>query len=448
MERTLIATLTDKVEETVHIAGVVAVRRDQGKMVFFDFRDRSGIVQGVVLPQSPALETAKDVRTQYVVEAAGVVHARPPKNVLQGVQNGSIELEVTSLVILSSAEVPFELESEVNLDTYLDHLPYTLRSGRSRDIFIVQATILETFRKAQREQDFVEFTAPALVGGDAEGGAAAFSVDYYYDQKAYLATSPQFYKQIMAGVFERAFTTAKVFRGEKSATTRHLSEFTGLDFEMAFIRDHRDIMAVLEKTMRAVASTVAEKHTDVLARIGTAPARLPDKPFPVLKLKEAQEILTNQFNMPCVDEPDLEPEHERTIAEWAEREHGSDFVFITHYPISKRPFYTYEDEADSGFTKSFDLLFRGLEIATGGQRVHDYQTLITRLQSRGLDPAKFAYYLETFKVGMPPHGGVGMGLERITARMLGLPNVKEATLFPRDMNRIDTLLSRPDDASL
>lgn len=423
MDRILIKDLGGKVGESVLIQGSVSVRRDQGKMVFFDFRDRSGSVQGVVLPKSEAIETAKEVRAEYVVSVEGTVNKRPEKNINAEVQNGNIELEVHTIDILSKAEIPFELGSEVNLDTYLDHLPFTLRSEKAKQIFRVQEAIIQGFREGMKEQDFTEFQAPALTGGDAEGGAAVFKVDYYYDQKAYLATSPQLYKQIMVGVFERAFTTPKVFRGEKHATTRHLSEYSTLDFEMGFVKDHTDVMKTLEHTARHIVGKVG---LDI-----KMPAEIP-----VLKLREVQKILGISY-----DEPDLEPEHERAICDWALKEKGSDFVFVTHYPMSKRPFYTYEDENDKGYSKSFDLLFRGLEISTGGQRIHNYDMLVERAKAKGLDPEKFSFYLETFKVGMPPHGGAAIGLERMTARMLNLPNVKEATLFPRDLNRIDTLLS-------
>jgi nondiscriminating aspartyl-tRNA synthetase len=423
MERTLIGELDERVGQETRIQGWVSVRRDQGRMVFFDFRDRSGSVQGVVLPASPAIDTAKDVRSEYVVSVAGKVNKRPDKNINAGVQNGDIELEITGIEILTKAEIPFELGSEVNIDTYLDHLPFTLRSEQAKRVFKVQEAIIQGFRDGLRAQDFVEFQAPALVGGDAEGGASAFKVDYYYDQKAYLATSPQLYKQIMVGVFERAFATPKVFRGEKHATTRHLSEYSSLDFEMGFIKDHTDVMAVLEKTMRLIVDKVG------------LPIAMPAE-IPVLKLREAQKLLGVS-----PDEPDLEPEHERALGEWALKEKNSDFVFVTHYPVKKRPFYTYEDESDPGYTKSFDLLFRGLEITTGGQRIHDYDKLVRNIQEWGLDPEKFSYYLEAFKVGMPPHGGSATGLERLTARLLNLPNVKEAALFPRDLNRIDILLS-------
>lgn len=422
--RILIGDLNNHIGTEVTIAGWVSVRRDQGKMIFFDFRDRTGAAQGVVLPKSPAMETAKEVRNEYVVEVSGVVNKRPEKNVNPEVQNGDIELEISEMTILSKAEIPFERDAELNIDTALDHQPFTLRSDRAQKIFKTQATIIETYREALRERGFVEFQSPAIVGGDAEGGAAAFKVDYYYNQKAYLATSPQFYKQIMVGVFERAFTTPKVFRGEKHATTRHLSEYSTLDFEMGFIKDHTDVMTMLEEVIRHVVAKVPENDVRISDTV------------PVLTLREVQKTLGVSE-----DESDLEPEHERAISAWALKNHGSDFIFVTHYPMNKRPFYTYEDEEQPGYSKSFDLLFRGLEVSTGGQRIHEYDELVQRIEERGMDPKLFSFYLETFKVGMPPHGGCAVGLERFTARMLNLPNVKEATLFPRDLNRIDTLLS-------
>jgi nondiscriminating aspartyl-tRNA synthetase len=314
-------------------------------------------------------------------------------------------------------------------------LPFTLRFEKVKNIFKVQATIAEAFREAMRNNDFVEFQAPAIVGGDAEGGVAAFGVDYYYDQKAFLATSPQLYKQVLAGAFERAFTVAKIFRGEKHATTRHLSEAVCMDFEMAFIKNHRDVMEMLEHATKHIVAKVIEEHGDTLEKMGVGAPLVPDK-FPVLKLREAQEILGVSTS-----EPDLEPEHERALWEWAKKEHNSDFIFVTHFPLDKRPFYTYEDADDPGYTKYFDLLFKGLEINSGGQRVHNYDVLVERIKGKGLDPEKFAFYLEAFKVGMPPHGGCSTGLERMTARLFDLSNVKEATFFPRDLNRIDLLLS-------
>ncbi|HVX90500.1 MAG TPA: aspartate--tRNA(Asn) ligase [Candidatus Paceibacterota bacterium] len=433
LERTLIGELSGKVGKTVLIQGWVDVRRDQGKMVFFDFRDRSGMVQGVTLPGSPALETAKEIKNEYVVAVEGIVNERPAKNIQAGKQNGDIELEVRGIEMISPArDLPFEKDTDLNLDTRLDYRPYTLRSQRDRDIFTVQATIVNAYRTALASRGFTEFQAPALVGGDAEGGAAVFKVGYFYDKPAYLATSPQLYKQIMVGAVERAFTIARIFRAEKSATTRHLSELTQMDFEMGFVKDEHDVMDVLEDVVRDTVNAVAAKHADVFVRFGTEVPHL-GKKFPVLTLAEAHKTLG------VTPEDDMSPEHERAICEWARKEHDSDFVFITRFPTAARAFYTMGDPA--GESRGFDLLFRGLEINSGAQRIHDYDEMVERIQSRGMDAGKFSFYLQAFKYGMPPHGGCSTGLERFTMKMLDLPNVKEAALFPRDLNRIDVLLA-------
>jgi len=434
--RTLISELGLQVEKTVTIYGSVDVRRDQGKLVFFDFRDRTGNVQGVVLPGSDATETAKECRNEYVVKVTGIVHKRPEKNVQEGKQNGSIELEITSIEILSRAqELPFDKDADLNIDTRFDYRPYTLRSQRDRDIFTVQATILRAYRESLTRQGLIEFTAPALVGGDAEGGAAVFKVGYYYDQTANLATSPQLYKQIMVGAFERVFTIAKIFRAEKSATTRHLSELTQMDFEMGFINDEFDVMEVLETTIRDTVSEVARTHQAEFARLGAELPLLGEK-FPILTLKEVFQTL----GVP--EEDDLAPEHERDICSWAKEKHACDFVFITKFPTKARAFYTMGDE--DGESRGFDLLFRGLEINSGAQRIHDYEEMVARIKARGMNPDNFSFYLQAFKYGIPAHGGCSTGLERFTARMLELQNVKEASAFPRDMNRIDVLLSTND----
>jgi nondiscriminating aspartyl-tRNA synthetase len=441
-DRVLIGELSAHTGKDIVIAGSVEVRRDQGKMVFFDFRDRSGVVQGVVLPGSEAMETAKECRQEYVVSVSGTVNARPEKNVVAGKLNGDIELEVKGIEILSKAEeLPFDKDTDLNIDTRFDYRPYTLRSERDRDIFAVQATILRAFRETLNKEGFTEFIAPALVGGDAEGGSAVFEIPDYYGKRAYLATSGQLYKQIMVGPMERVLTIAKTFRAEKSATTRHLAEITQLEFEMGFVHGPSEVMDMLEKVARAVSSEVATTHLDALSRFNTVPALLPDGPFPRMRLTEAQEIIEREFGGKAVGEPDLEPEHERQICEYAKRELGSDFVFITHFPTKKRAFYTMADPENPELSLSFDLLFRGLEINSGAQRIHAYEDLVAKMRSRDMDPEKFSFYLQAFKYGLPPHGGCSTGLERLTMRMLELQNAKEASAFPRDMNRIDVRLS-------
>ena len=440
MKRTLIKDLRNKIGEEVKIAGWVDVRRDHGKLIFIDLRDMSGKVQMVALPNhKEAHETISKVRSEWVVEIIGKVNKRPEKMVNKDEPLGEVEVEITEVKILSEAEIPFEKDAVTNLDTYLDNLPLTLRSEKAKAVFKVQAEITKAFREFLNKEGFTEFQAPKLIGEDAEGGANSFDVTYF-KHIAHLAQSPQLYKQIMVGVFERVFAVGNVYRAEKHSTTRHLNEYTSLDIEMGFIEGHTDIMkmenALLKFIMGALKETCAKEFELLKAIIPEVPENIP-----AMKLREAQEIIKKETGEDCTKEPDLEPQHERWLCEYAKKKYDSDFIFITHFPVSKRPFYTYEDESDPGYTKGADLLFRGIEITTLAQRIHKYAELVEALKKKGLNPDKFGFYLQAFKNGMPPHGGFGMGLERLTAKLLGLENVKEATLFPRDLNRIDTLLS-------
>ncbi len=453
MERILISELPSHIGQSVTINAIVDVRRDQGKMAFFDFRDRTGVVQGVVFGKPEVLEIAKEASNESSVIVTGTVNVRPEKMINQKVQNGTIELEITEIIILNKAEsLPFELDSDYGIEVRLDNRPYTLKSRRDRAIFKIQNEITHGYAEFLRSQGFTEFQAPKLVGGDAEGGAAVFKVPYFRNTTAYLASSPQFYKQILVGSLERVFTFATAFRAEKSATTRHLSEYTSLDAEVGFISDHTDLMKILTGLMRHLRTHLESTCSAEFTTLGIELPKVPTtgETFPFMKLREAQQLIKERTGVDKTNEPDLEPEDERWLCEYANTELNSDYIFITHYPVSKRPFYTYEDEADKGFTKSFDLLFRGVEITTGGQRVHNYAHLIERMKLKGLDPDKFSFYLQAFKYGIPPHGGWGMGLERLTQKFCGLDNVKEATLFPRDINRIDIFTSgiQSDEADL
>lgn len=448
MERILISELKTKKGEEVLINSWVSVRRDQGKMAFFDFRDRSGTVQGVVFGKPEVLEIAKETREESSVAIKGIVNERPEKMINDKVYNGDIELEITDIKILNqSAELPFDLTGDLKLETVLDYRPLTAKTQRARDIFHVSATIVQMYRWSLIQRGFAEFQAPALVGSDAEGGAEVFKVEYFKNRTVGLATSPQLYKEIMTGALERAFTIAKIFRAEKSATTRHLSEITQMDFEMGFIQDHNDVMDMLEEVTREVATTVAEQHGAALERFNTAPALLPDGPYPRLTLLGAQELLKEKFDIDCVGDTDLEPDHERKLCEWAKTEKGSDFVFVTEFPTDKRAFYSYPVPENKERCRSFDLLFRGLEINSGAQRYHDYDEMNAEIERRGMKAEDFAFYTMSHKYGTPPHGGCSTGLERFTARMLELPNVKEAVPFPRDINRIDTLFSKTEEES-
>ena len=442
MERTLIKNLKEKVGEEVTINAIVSVARQQGKMAFFDFRDRGSAIQGVVFGKPEVLEVAKELTQECAVSVTGVVNERPEKMVNTNVPNGDIELEITGIEVLGDADaMPFDLDSDLNLDTLLDYRPLTLRRSRERAIFKVQHEILVAYRSFLIDEGFIEFQAPKLVGGDAEGGAQVFKVKYFKGVEASLATSPQLYKQIMVGVFERVFAVGPTFRAEKSATTRHLSEISMLDFEMGFIKDHTDVIVMTTRLIRAIVDRINTKCEVELKLLGAEKALAPEA-FPVMNLREVQELIKKETGVDKTSEPDLEPEDERFICEYVKKNLDSDFVFVTHFPTSKRPFYTHTEPTDPDFTRSFDLLFRGLEMCSGGQRVHDYDELVARIKSKGLDPDKFEFYLQSFKYGIPPHGGIGMGLERLTAKFCGVANVKEATLFPRDINRIDTFTSK------
>ena len=437
MERTLIKDLGQKVGEEVSISGWISVRRDQGKMVFFDFRDRSGTVQGVVLPASAAIETAKECRSEYVVQVEGKVNQRPEKNRNDKVQNGDIELEVLGLTILAKAEpLPFDMSLDgynLDLPTELDHRALTLRHPRLQAIFKVQATIIDSFREFMKQQDFFEFQAPAIVPATAEGGAEVFKVDYF-DKKAYLSQSPQLYKQIVMTAFERVFSVNKVFRAEPSVTTRHLTEVVSLDAEMAFISSWTDVRDMSEATVRYILEQVAQKNAKELEVLDAALPTIIEK-TPTLSLTEAFEKL----GIPA--DKDLNPEQERRLCEMIKEETGSDFVYVYGYPTRQKPFYVYPSVSNPEFNEGMDLLCRGVEWLSGGRRINDYAQLMDHVEKWEMDPKKIEMFLEAFRYGAPPEGGFAFGAERMTMQMLGLKNIREATLFPRDMHRIDQSLA-------
>lgn len=443
MERTLIKDLGQKVGQEVSISGWISVRRDQGKMVFFDFRDRSGTVQGVVLPASAAIETAKECRSEYVVEVVGKVNQRPEKNRNDKVQNGDIELEVLGIEILAKAEpLPFDMSVDgynLDLTTELDHRSLALRHPRLQAIFKIQATIIDSFREFMKSQDFFEFQAPAIVPATAEGGAEVFEVQYF-DKKAYLTQSPQLYKQIVMTAFERVFSVNKVFRAEPSATTRHITEFTSLDAEMAFIKSWEDIRDMAEQAVHYIMDAVLQKHDKELAVLdATLPTMLTKTP--TLSLTEVQEKIKAKTGRNVVGEKDLSSQDEQDICDIIKEETGSDFVFVYGYPTRQKPFYVYPNPATPEFNEGLDLLCRGREWLSGGRRINDYAQLMDHVEKWGMDSKKIEMFLEAFRYGVPPEGGFAFGVERMTMQMLGLKNIREATLFPRDMHRIDQSLS-------
>ncbi len=437
----MIKNLSEKIGQEVKIKSWIDVARNQGKVAFFDFRDNSGKVQGVVFGKPEIEETAKKIRSEWVVEILAIVNQRPEKAVKEEVLNGNIELEIKDIKILSEAEIPFDLNEELNLDVFLDNQPYSLRSEKPKSVFKIQAEIVKSFRKTLNSLDFTEFQAPKIVGGDAEGGAEVYKIDYF-GSEAGLATSPQLYKQIMVGIFERSFCVGNVFRAEKHSTSRHLNEYTSMDFEMGFIEDHNDVMNVFTKVMQGIKNDLEENCKEELKILETEKLEIPDK-IPTYTLLEAQEILEKELNQEnVIGEPDLEPEHEKLLSSYVKEKFNSDLLYVTHYPVSKRPFYAMEDSENRGFTKSFDAIFKGVEIVSGGQRRHNYENLLEGLKTKNLKPEDFEFYLQAFKTGLPPHGGIGFGLERVTQKIVGLDNVKKATLFPREINRIDRLINK------
>jgi len=440
--RIFIKKLREHIGKEVNIAGWVSARRDHGKLIFIDLRDISGKIQSVVLPKDKALLAAADkLRPEWVISIKGIVNKRPEKMVNKNDANGDIEIEIKEINVLGKArDLPFELGTDINIDTHLDNLPLTLRAEKYRDVFKIQAYIVKAFRDFYTNEDFVEIQPPKLIGDDAEGGANSFDVSYF-THTAHLAQSPQLYKQIMVGIFERVFAVGNVYRAERHSTTRHLNEYTSMDIEMGFINDHHDIMSIENKYFLYLEKELKKHCLGEFKRLKTEIPAVP-KNMPSLTLREAQTLISKETGKDCTKESDLEPEHERWLCSYSKKKFNSDFIFITNFPTVKRPFYTYRDEKDPTYTNGFDLLFKGVEITTGAQRIHDYDSLVGSMKDKGLDPTRFSYYLQAFKYGMPPHGGFGMGLERLTAKLLNIDNVKEATLFPRDLNRIDTLLSQ------
>ncbi|MBI4053775.1 MAG: aspartate--tRNA(Asn) ligase [Candidatus Doudnabacteria bacterium] len=443
MQRTLNRETPKAIGESVLVCGWVAVRRDHGKLIFLDVRDASGILQVVVNPKTSreAHKIAQNIRSEFVVAIEGKINKRPEKLINPKLATGTVELEAQKITVLSTAEtLPFELDADYNLETYLDHQPLTLRSPKNQAVFKIQGLVVKSFRDFLESRGFTEFQAPKIVAQAAEGGANVFRLDYF-DHKAYLAQSPQLYKQIMVGVFERVYTVTGVYRAEPHSTTRHLNEYVSLDLEFGFIKDHTDIMDLMRDWMEHLANLLKSSATRETELLGVSVPEVPKK-IPTFKLSEAQELLKKEYKIIAQGAPDLDPEQEKLLCEYAAKHLNSEFVFVTHYPTGKRPFYTYPDEQDPQTTKSFDLLFRGVEITTGGQRINNYEQLLQNLDKWGYKRENFSFYLQAFKYGMPPEGGCATGLERLTQKLAGLPNVKQATLFPRDMNRIDISLSK------
>lgn len=437
MQRTLVADTPKKVGKKIEIAGWVDTKRDHGKITFIDVHDYTGTVQVV-----GSGEDLGQLKPQYVVKIEGIVQKRPPAMVNKKIKTGEIEIKSEKVEILAqSQELPFDMGMEtldLELPTLLDNRSLTLRHPKVKAIFKVQAAILEGFRKTAKEIGCTEIVVPTIAATSTEGGAEVFKIDYY-THEAYLTQSPQLYKQMLVPAFERVFTITKAFRAEPSVTTRHLSEVTQLDCEIGFVQ-FTDLLDLLEKVAVETVKYAESECEEILDSLSHK--KIAFNKIPRLTLKEAQEIIKKEFGRDNSKEKDLTPQDEQDLCKWSLEKHKSDFVTVTHFPTAAKPFYTKPDPQDPQYCLSYDLLFRGVEILSGSQRINDYEKLVESIKSRGMDPQDFEMYLMAFKFGMPPEGGFSFGLERITMQILGLANIREASLFPRDMERVDIRFSK------
>jgi nondiscriminating aspartyl-tRNA synthetase len=431
MQRVLSTDLPRHVGQPVTLAGWVHRRRRLTSVAFLILRDRAGLAQVVVAGPQPraALERLPE---ETAVTVAGTVVARPDAP-------GGVELVDPVLTAVSepAQRPPVELhrpEPSAALPVQLDHAGVALRHPRRRAVFRIAAAAVAGFRETLDGLGFTEVHTPKLVAVAAESGVNVFAVEYF-GRPAYLAQSPQLYKQTLVGVYERVYEVGPVFRAEPHDTSRHLAQYTSLDAELGFVDDHRDVMAVLRRAVAGMLAAVATRAAPELALLGVVPPEVPASP-PVLHFTEALELLGAAAGHDLSGEADLSPGHERWLGEWARREHGSPLLFVTGYPMAKRPFYTHPEPGRPAYSNSFDALFRGVELATGGQRLHRYGEYVAALRERGEQPDRYEWYLEPFRYGMPPHGGFAIGLERFVARVIGVRNVREATLFPRDLHRL------------
>lgn len=429
MERTLAVELSDRVGRRVRMAGWLHHQRQLAHVAFVLLRDRSGIAQ-VVLTDAEARQAASAMFAETVIAVEGTVVANDQAP-------AGVELVDPTIEVLTepAAVPPFELRRPVlnaQLPTLLDHAAVSLRHPPRRALASIAAASVAGFRRTLDDAGFTEVFTPKVVASATEGGANVFPIDWF-GRRAFLAQSPQFYKQIMVGVFERVYEVAPVFRAEPHDTVRHLAEYVSLDVELGFIADHNNVMAVLRDVLASMVEEMVERAGPALRLLDLGVPEVP-REIPAIGFGQAQRLIEASTGRPTVGEPDLSPADERWLGDWARAEHGSEFVCVTGYPMVKRPFYTHPDPDDPAASNSFDLLFRGLELVTGGQRRHRYEDYLDAL--RGQDLAPFEGYLEAFRHGMPPHGGFAIGLERWVARLAGMANVREVTLFPRDLHRL------------
>ena len=421
----------DYVGKTVCMNGAVHNVRDMGEVAFVILRKAEGLVQ-CVFEEGKTEFNLKELKEESAVEVTGVValEERAPHG---------FEIRLQTIRVLSEpAEgMPIAINKwkmNTSLETKLGLRPISLRNVRERAKFRIQEGVVRGFRDFLYSQGFTEIHTPKIGAKSAEGGANLFRLEYFH-RPAVLQQSPQFYKQMMVGVFDRVFETAPVFRAEKHNTKRHLNEYTSLDFEMGYIDGFEDIMAMETGFLQYMIALLKKDYAEELRLLGVTLPNV-DK-IPTVRFDEAKEKVAEKYHRQIRNPYDLEPEEEALIGQYFKEEYDADFVFVTHYPSKKRPFYAMDDPADPTYTLSFDLLYQGLEITTGGQRIHDYNKLMEKIEKRGMESEGMEQYLSVFKHGMPPHGGLGIGLERLTMKLVGEDNVRETTLFPRDLSRLE-----------
>lgn len=414
--------------QRVELRGAVHALRDFGGVVFLTLRKGDGAVQCVCRPA----DLPAGLCQEAAVKLTGTPKAEPRAP-------GGVEVGVETVEILSLPAEPVSVpiakdRLNLKLDTELSLRPVTLRNLRQRAVFRIQAAISGAFREYLDGLGFTEIHTPKIVHAGAEGGSNIFRLSYF-GRKAFLAQSPQFYKQTMVGALERVYEVAPVFRAEKHATVRHLNEYTSLDCELGYIDSFYDLLELETGFLKHCMAALKDRCAKELKLLGVELPEIGE--IPAVPFEEAKRLASEAYGRPIRDPFDLEPEEEHLIGRYWKEKTGSDFVFVTHYPSKKRPFYAMDDPADPRYTLSFDLLFKGIEITTGGQRIHDYRAQVDKMVHRGMDPAEFGDFLMIHKHGMPPHGGMGIGLERLTMQLCGLENVREACLFPRDIHRLE-----------
>jgi nondiscriminating aspartyl-tRNA synthetase len=433
MERIRTVEVGMHIGERVRVAGWLHSLRRLGGVSFLVIRDGWGIIQAVAETEAelgPLQDGSIGLESIVALEGVAVSETQAP---------GKVELHHLRIEVITPVpEVPpvplNKRKIAASIGTLLDHAVITNRHPARRAILRLAAGVMASFRSTLTSHAFTEIQTPKIVASATESGANVFKLDYF-GRPAYLAQSPQFYKQIMVGVFERVFEVGPVFRAEPHDTTRHINEYVSLDVEFGFIENHFTVMALLRDVIAGIFATLREEYSAETALLHLQMPVVP-REIPHIFFADAQELIFQRFGTDVRGEPDLSPQDERWLGEWAQQEFGSDFLFVTGYPMRKRPFYTHPDPERPAYSNSFDLLFRGTELVTGGQRLHLYSDYLAALETAHLPIEPFESYLEAFRYGMPPHGGFAIGLERLLMQLTGAPNIRLTTTFPRDLTRL------------